>query len=147
MKQLILTTLLIAALCGVSTTGQARDSRLTLPVAPFFERADVKSALGDEVQFYFSDSGLPKVAQNFGSIQSNKKTNAFNKSDTEACEWALLSALLAFKARALELGGNAVINISSNYRNQPFKEAGKFQCGAGAIVAGVTMVGTVVKLK
>ena len=43
----------------------------------------------------------------FSFIKTNKKTNAFNKSDLEACQWVFLSALKDFKQMAVRAGGNA----------------------------------------
>jgi uncharacterized protein YbjQ (UPF0145 family) len=77
---------------------------------------------------------------------SNKKTNAFNKTDKRACEWAFLSAMLSLQQRALSEGGNAVVNIRSFYKRHEVSSATEFECGAGAIMAGVTFKGDVVKL-
>ena len=81
-----------------------------------------------------------------GEIKTNKKTNAFKKSDLDACQWAFLSALKAFHSKAKMLGANAVINIQSNYKNNPVSDDKQFQCGAGSFVAGVALKGEFVKL-
>jgi hypothetical protein len=39
------------------------------------------------------------------------------------------------------------VNITGYYKKQPFSSQTEFQCGAGATMAGVTLKGTVVKLK
>jgi uncharacterized protein YbjQ (UPF0145 family) len=78
--------------------------------------------------------------------QSNKKTNAFQKSDQFACDWAFLTAMLSLRERALSLGANAVINIRSNYKKRRFVSQDKYMCGAGKIMAGVTMRGEMVRL-
>ena len=87
------------------------------------------------------------MAKAFGEHRTNKKTNAFNKSDKEACDWVLLSALKQLQARALDIGGDAVIDIKSNYKNREFTSATEYQCGAGNVVAGVALKGAVVKLE
>ena len=43
-------------------------------------------------------------------------------------------------------GGNAIVNIHSYYYKNAFSSSTEFECGAGAIMSGVTMVGDVVKL-
>lgn len=73
--------------------------------------------------------------------------NAFNKTDEKACNWAFLSAMIALKDRAVREGGNAVINIKSNYKNNLTSSEKTFQCGAGALMAGVALTGEVVTLK
>lgn len=148
MRNNILSLIIFAfTLSFASGAAHARDDRQTFPVKDFFERSDVKEKLGDSVKFYFGNSRHGAVASRHGEYTSNKKTNAFNKSDKEACEWALFSAMIALRDRAIKEGGNAVINIHSNYKNESFTSATEYQCGAGKFMAGVTMVGEVVTLK
>ncbi len=148
MHKKVLSLILFAfSLSLASGAVHARDDRQNFPVKGFFERSDVQEKLGKSVKFYFGDSRHGAVASRHGEFTSNKKTNAFNKTDKEACEWALFSAMLALRDRALKEGGNAVINIHSNYRGVTFTSPTEYQCGAGKFVAGVTMVGVVVTLK
>jgi len=129
-----------------SSGAAARDDVGTYPVADVLQNPEYAERL-EGVKFYFGEQAHPEIEHSFGEFQSNKKTNAFNKSDKEACEWAFLSALLSFRERALAEGGNAVVNIRGNYKKQAFSSETDFQCGAGALMAGVTLVGDVVKLK
>lgn len=137
---------LAAAMLMVSTAAGARDDVGTYPLADVLNNPEYAQRL-QGVQFFFGDQTHPAIEKSFGEYMSNKKTNAFNKSDKEACEWAFLSALLSFHQRALSEGGNAVVNITGYYKKQPFSSQTEFQCGAGATMAGVTLKGTVVKLK
>jgi hypothetical protein len=50
------------------------------------------------------------------------------------------------KSRVTE-GGNAVINILSNYKNKEFSSDSLFQCGAGTFVVGVALKGTIAKIE
>ena len=147
MNRIVFKVLAIALGLLVANAASARDDRQQFPVKDVFERTDVKEKLGDEVRFYFGDQKHPAVAKRHGEFQSNKKTNAFNKTDKGACEWALFSALLAMRDRALKEGGNAVINIRSNYKSELFTSATEYECGAGKLMAGVTIIGDVVTLK
>lgn len=79
------------------------------------------------------------------NITSNKKTNAANKSDEEACTWAFLSAVKAFQDRARKEGGTKVVNLTSYYKKNDFNSKTHFQCGAGNIMAGVTLKGDIAK--
>ena len=49
--------------------------------------------------------------------------------------------------RARKEGGNAVVNTTSNYRNEVSESATKYAYGAGAVNAGVALKGDVVRLK
>ena len=98
---------------------------------------------------------LPNVSISFGTgysgqvivedLTSNKKTNGFNKSDEEACQIALLSALKTFQERALKEGGTKVVNLTGYYKKQPFNSKTQFQCGSGALMSGVTLTGDIAK--
>jgi len=68
------------------------------------------------------------------------------KSDQKACQWAFLSAMATLQDRAIKEGGNAVVNIHRYYYKNTFSSSTEFECGAGAVMSGVTMVGDVVKL-
>ena len=81
-----------------------------------------------------------------GTYSTNKKTNFFNKSDKEGCEWAFLSAAIQLQERARKEGGNAVVNIISNYKDVPFSSETQYECGAGNVVGGVALRGEVVQL-
>jgi hypothetical protein len=133
-------------LAVISLAAVARDDVGAYPIADVLSRPEFAGRL-EGVKFYFGNQAHPPIAKTFGEYQSNKKTNAFNKSDKEACEWVFLSALLSFHQRALSEGGDAVVNIRGYYKKRNFSSETHFQCGAGATMAGVTLKGTVVKLK
>jgi uncharacterized protein YbjQ (UPF0145 family) len=124
-----------------------RDSLHNFNVHQALQRGMDEGVLLNDVRIYFAGQKHPSVVRTFGEFRTNKKTNAFNKSDQAACEWALFSALKTLQQRALSEGGNAVIEIKSNYKNREFVSPTEFQCGAGNIIAGVALKGTVVKLK
>lgn len=124
----------------------ARDTHLKLPIKDAMEAPAAKEKLGSDVQFFFGTQATPAVVEKLGTFTSNKKTNFANKSDKEGCEWAFLSAMISLKERAIAEGGNAVINIESYYKKNEFSSETEYECGAGAIMGGVTFRGTVVKL-
>lgn len=126
---------------------EARDTRHMLSFEGAMSTSAAKEKLNQGIQFYFGKQKHAEPKKNFGEFTSNKKTNAFGKSDQEACEWAFLSAMVQFQKRALEMGGDAVVNIKSYYKGNEIESNTEFECGAGAIMAGVTFKGTVVKLK
>ena len=125
---------------------QARDTRHMYLLAEALGNDNAKAALDEDIKFYFGDKAHPAVIDKFGNYQSNKKTNAFNKTDKVACEWAFLSAMITFQDRARSLGANAVINIKSYYKKHTVSSSTEYECGAGGIMAGVTFRGDFVKL-
>lgn len=140
--------IVLAAIAAALVSGivLARDTRLKLPIKDAMENAAAKEKLGTDVKFVFGGKPAPAGEKNLGTFTANKKTNFANKSDKEGCEWAFLSAMISLKERAIAEGGNAVINIQSYYKQNEFSSATEYECGAGAIMGGVTMRGTVVKM-
>ena len=139
--------LMLAALCAALAASHAfaRDTVNDYPVVDALNSEPGK--VGDDVTLYFAGQPHPVVLKSFGEFATNKKTNAFGKSDEAACQHVFLSAVQELQERARKEGGNAVINIKSNYKNELRESATEFTCGAGAMIAGVALVGDVVTLK
>jgi uncharacterized protein YbjQ (UPF0145 family) len=78
---------------------------------------------------------------------TNKKTNAFNKSDEVACEWVAQSAIISLHQAAKNAGANAVTNIVSFYKKNERKDAKTYECHAGALMAGVALKGDLAKVQ
>lgn len=129
----------------VTFTTSARDDIGKYSISDLLETEKAKSAL-HEVPLYFGNSSTPQIESKYGEVMTNKKTNAFMKSDLEACQWVMLSALKALQERALKEGMNAVVNIQSYYKKRELISESQFECGAGAVMAGVTLKGTLVKI-
>ncbi len=144
MKGLFILLLLILLL--VPSAVYARNDIGSYSIKEALELERSKEKLGNDIKFFFGDQAHGKILKNYGEFRTNKKTNAFNKSDLNACQWAFLTAMISLRDRALREGGNAVINIKSNYKNNLTSSEDTFQCGAGAFVAGVALIGTVVTL-
>lgn len=125
----------------------SRDTKHMLSIQDALDSAQYKEKLDPSISLYFGDQTHPKVIKSAGSFPTNKKTNAFNKSDREACEWVMLSTLLALQQRAKREGSNAVINISSYYKKNTVKSNTEFECHAGAIMSGVALIGEMVTLE
>lgn len=101
----------------------------------------------NNVKLFFGDQPHGKLSGRKEHIRVSRKTNAFNKTDTEACEWVFLSAIIALQNSAAKKGANAIVNIKSNYQNNLTSSNETFKCGAGAIMAGVALTGELVTIK
>ena len=142
--RLVLIPLLLIAF--LVSPAQARDNKLLLPVEAAMSTPEAQEQLNKGIKFVFNKNGA-KPKQTYGTFTANRKTNAFNKSDEEACNWVFLSALMALQDRAVNEGGDAVVDIHSYYKKEEMRSDDKYECHAGAFVAGVALRGTVVKLK
>lgn len=138
-------SIMLLVVFSISNNVFAREDKKMYSIDEAFKALDIESQLKG-VKFYFGNQSHPTVAKKMGEFRTNKKTNSFNKSDVEACQWVFLSALVSLKDRALAEGGDGVINVKSNYKNNQVVSDTQYQCGVGNIIAGVALAGTVVKL-
>ena len=129
----------------VASEASARDTVKQWPVAAVLNNPEYAERL-QGVSFFFGEQAHPAIVESFGEYRTNKKTNGFNKTDEEACQWVMLSALLTLHERARVLGANAVVNIRSNYKNNEVSSETEYTCGSGALMSGVALVGTFVTI-
>jgi len=144
MRKLLPLTALLATLAAGSAF--ARDDQRMFPLDEALNTPAAKDKLDPAIKLYFGEQKPPKVAKELGEWKTSKKTNGFNKTDKEACEWTFLSAVLELQERAHKEGGNAVVGIKSNYKNHERSSETEYMCGSGALMSGVALKGKVVKL-
>ena len=140
------TILLATTLVLIAPQAQIRDTKHMFSIQQALESNDFKQKLDTNVRLYFGNQKHPEKKNYFGQFSSHKKTNSFNKTDSYACQWVLLSALLSLQERAKKEGGNAVINIASYYNKNTVSSEKEYECHAGAVIAGVALIGDVVTL-
>lgn len=135
-----------ATLLAFSSSVFARDTRLEQSLADLLSSQQARDAgIDGSVRFYLAGQPVT-VLERLGQDVSNRKTNAANKSDEEACRWVALSTLLALQDGAKARGANAVVDIVSFYKSNEFRSATNYECYAGAILAGVALKGTYAKV-
>jgi hypothetical protein len=139
-------TIALMVLLFTSLDASARTTIHQMKIADVLNNPEFASQLAG-VTFYFGDQPHPAPVNTFGEFRTNKKTNAFNKTDDEACQWVMLTALLTLHRRAVSLGANAVVNIRSNYKNNIVRSNTEYACAAGGIVAGVALIGDFIKVE
>ncbi|NIJ69211.1 excinuclease ATPase subunit [Xanthomonas sp. 60] len=138
---------LAAGLLAATTTAQARDTRVEQSLQALLSSPQAREVgIDGSVRFYLAGQPV-SVEQRFGEDVTNKKTNAANKSDEEACRWVALSALLALQDGAKARGANAVVDVVSFYKRNEFRSATHYECYAGTLMAGVALKGTYAKVR
>ncbi len=131
----------------MATPAAADDAVSTHEISAVTARAEYASQL-EGVQFFWGNSPHPAVARRIeADAQTSLRTRKFGRSNEEACQWVMLSALIQLRDHARAVGGNAVINLRSNWRNNEFSSATQYQCAAGFLMAGVALKGDVVTLR
>lgn len=146
MKKILCTAALTGLAMIAALPAHARDDKLMMPISAAMDAPETQEKLDGAIHYYFGNQKTPKILQKLGTDSSNKKTNAFGKSDEKACQWAFLSAMLSLEQRAKQLGANAVINIVSNYKKVVVSSNTEYECHAGGIMAGVALKGDFVKI-
>jgi len=134
----------IAAL--LSSPALAADRTVYLPLEEAVAAAKAAGKIDDSVRFYLAGSGPKGKILQRDSV-TNKKTNAFAKSDAVACQYAAQSAIIALHTAAKNAGANAVTNIVSFYKRNEYKDAANYECHAGNVIAGVALKGDLSKVQ
>src|SRR5262249_61758189 len=116
MKNLIIAMTILSVSLAAIWPAQARDTKHILPIVAAMATKDADEKLEGSVKFFFGKQEYPKVIAKLGTDVSNRKTNAFGKSDEKACNWAFLSAMIALERRAKKTAAKAVVNIFHDYR-------------------------------
>ena len=134
--------LVLVAAAAFAAPAVARDSAVRVSLESVVAQGRASGELDGSVAFYLDGATTPKTKQAFGAATVNRKTNAFNKSDEDACRWVALSALAALQEAAKKRGANAVVGMVSNYKGKEWRNATQFECHAGGLMAGVAFKGT-----
>ncbi|HVZ99870.1 MAG TPA: hypothetical protein VG841_06105 [Caulobacterales bacterium] len=143
----ILAAALASAVLAIAAPAFAEDAVGPHAISAVTERADYASQL-QGVSFYFGDQGHPAVSRVIErDATTSLRTRKFGRSNEEACQWVMLSALIQLRDHALAVGGNAVVNVRSNWRNNTTSSTTEYQCSAGFLMAGVALKGDVVRLR
>ena len=98
-----------AAVIAISPLVDARDDHLKMPLDAALARAQASGKLASGIKLFFGKQKYPKPTLQIGPTHTNKKTNFFNKTDVEGCEWAFLSSMIALTQYAQRVGGNAIV--------------------------------------
>jgi len=137
----------VLASLTIGNAAFARNEGVILPLEEVVKLGMAQGKLDGSVKFYLSGARTPAIQSRMGEDTSNKKTNSFGKDDATACNWAALSALMAFEAKAKSMGANAVVDIHSYNRKVVHKDPVNFECRAGNVVAGTALRGTYAKTR
>ncbi|MOA27565.1 hypothetical protein D3C78_1484480 [compost metagenome] len=131
----------IEAVNNLGIIKQGADEPTYLSFREGVKRATDAGLLDGSVKFYLAGETLPKQVRKLDTVSSSRKTNGSNKSDEDACFWALQSALATLQNAAKKADANAVINIASVDQRDLYKDTEKFQCRAGLVVSSVALRG------
>jgi hypothetical protein len=84
MKNFTSSITVLVILLAAMPSAYGRDTKLMLPIDAAMGTKDAEDKLEGSVKFFFGNQEYPKVATKLGTDVSNRKTNAFGKSDEKA---------------------------------------------------------------
>lgn len=143
LQKIVPTILLIFFLAG---TASAADELRHLDIDNALQNVKVKEVLLPDISLYFAGQKHPAVEKKYGTFRTSKRTNSFMKDKIDSCEWALASALLHLQESAVKHGGNAVIDITSNVKNNKRASSVQYDCLVGGMMVNVALEAKIVKL-
>ncbi|MEO9080010.1 MAG: excinuclease [Rhodanobacter sp.] len=141
-------TLAMVVLVSAPCISFAAEKVVNLSFQDTVATATKSGKLDGSVKFYLAGnhpSGKVTVVND--NVTTSKKTNAFSKSSQESCDWALQSALITLQGAAKQAGANAVVDIQSNYNNQPHSDPTNYECHKGFLMSGVALKGKLAKVR
>jgi len=142
------TTILITGSIVVFLTAWpalARNDKYLLPISAALQSKDAQESPDGLVKFFFGKQETPEIATKLGSGSTHQRSTTRPSEDARSCNVAFLKALVALQKNAKQLGANAVVNISSYYKNDTLSSATEFECHAG-VSAHVMLKGDFVKI-
>lgn len=126
---------------------QENESPTYLNFAEGVQHAARNGLVDGSVKFYLAGQPVTGITQKLNTVTSNRKTNASNKSDEDACLLALQSVLANLQNAAKKAGANAVIDIASYDDRSFYKNASRYQCWSGNLLARVALKGSLANVE
>ena len=123
----------------------ARNDKYLLPIGVALQSKDAQENPDGSVKFFFANQETPGISMKLGGGSTHQRSTTRPSEDARSCNVAFLKALVALQKNAKQLGANAVVNISSYYKNDTLSSATEFECHAG-VSAHVMLKGDFVKI-
>jgi uncharacterized protein YbjQ (UPF0145 family) len=125
---------------SVSGPAAARNDIQHIPFAGLMSWPGATARLGT-TKFVFGETPASGY-QVLGDYVASERSHFHGRPEVEACEANFIDALVDLKEHAERAGGNAVIGVTSFYRNVTFSSATEFECHIGSNGAFVWIRGT-----
>lgn len=142
--------LAVSALLIMATPAEARrgeDAVNVFQVAGIRDRPEFTSQING-TRFYFTGERHPGIVRRVqNNVTTSQRARKHGRDAEEACQWAMMNALIRLGEAAQNSGANAVINIRSNWDNNEWSNGTEYQCGVGHMMAGVALKGDIVTLR
>lgn len=124
----------------------ARDVQKMRPLEAALKSEEAMKKLDPKFNIYFGKQAHPKVEKSLGETAIKRSTTQSENEDFDPCVHAFVRAMLDFQERTRAAGGNAAVNVRSNYKNNEFSSETEYVCVSGSLVTAVAFKGEMVKL-
>ena len=142
----IVFSLVTLALALAPLSAGARETEHNLR-AEDAKQSELGQAKLFDVPFYMKGQKHPAVAKVLSEVTTEQSTRGAFRSDEASCQVAFLSAVRELQTRAMDKGGDAVVDIVSITWDKKTESATDYRCIAGTWVVHVGLRGKIVKLK
>jgi uncharacterized protein YbjQ (UPF0145 family) len=137
----------LAASPAAAQRHRGNDTPANFSIEQALAQPDFASATAG-VRFFFGNHGHPAIAQRLQrDATTSQRASSRRKSPEESCGRAFLNALVSLRDHALAQGGNAVVNVRSNWNHVEFSSTTEYQCVRGRMMSGVALKGDIVRLR
>jgi uncharacterized protein YbjQ (UPF0145 family) len=141
MRGIAVVTGLVLSL-GFAGPAAARDEIYHIPIAPRLSSPDF-DRVGSTVKFIFAERPASGY-QTLGTYVAEESTHYRGRTEEQTCTVTFLDALEDLRDHAKRAGGDAVIAIVSDYRDE-FSSTTEFECHAGSNGVFVSLKGELAK--
>jgi len=131
MQKIVSLTVALGILVSAALPAQARNETFMLPIDAALQATTFAQKPDGSIKFYFGKQATPAVIELIHTDIIAKKVRFAGTADVGACNEALVSVLTELQERAKKMGGNAVVNIVSYYKNNEMSSETRFECHAG----------------
>jgi uncharacterized protein YbjQ (UPF0145 family) len=142
--KLCMACVLVAVL---ATGASATDFKQKFSIQQAIQLEPVKRKLAGNVAFYWGKQPYPATAATFGTYKASRRIGKDRMDISTACALAMADALVSLRDEAERQGGNAVVDIVSNLKNEMESSESEYSCMVGRMLVNVALKGTVVTLK
>ncbi|WP_420994009.1 excinuclease ATPase [Cupriavidus sp. 30B13] len=146
---------LMAGALLAGTGAQAADQLLNQPIDKALASAEARSRVDPSIRLLFGFNRLPDAqgGQSYKTVKrirrpvdnSSATGGAPPPGDEELCATTFVQAVQELQQRAMKEGGNAVVDIRSNWKNDETASDSTYVCAKGAAYIGVALKGVVVR--
>ncbi|PLX78466.1 MAG: hypothetical protein C0616_14330 [Desulfuromonas sp.] len=142
----LFTTTIFVMTAITATIASAADNWLYMSVKDALQSDLAKDKLDSGISFFMKGQSHPRASDETREFTANKRARKFGRSQEEACQYAFVSALIAFQQRADKEGRNAAIDLYSITKDKKFESSDQYSCLVGGMVANVAIRGKVANI-